>query len=214
MMLAMQNRVARPLNATGSDFERTSVCALSGRRATALCPHPIEEPFARGHSPDRACAMHSEFDIDTSNGLLAGPGCPHEEVRREVFEVFEPSWEAWAASAGRPLAPAGRSPRCPGEGNAKGVPADSALKRVAVQYPPDGAVFLIDPGTPARQQAIVLRAIAAPGASRLRFLVDGSVVASVGLPFEAIWTLVPGEHRVQAETEQGERSEEVRIEVR
>ncbi len=206
MIAAMQARQPRPLRAEGAGFERVSICALSGKRATARCPHRVDEPFARGHAPEQECDMHVAVQIDRRNGLLAGPGCPPGEVTTRVFERYEPGTAAWAREVGRPVTPEAWSPLCPGQGTPWDMSRDAISARPTIRYPVDGASFLLDPAVPAAQQAIVVHATAPAGATSLSFLVDGAVVATRQSPFEYTLRLTPGRHELVVSAPDGSRS--------
>jgi hypothetical protein len=150
--------------------------------------------------------VHVELAVDPENGLLAGPGCKRPELR--VFESYPASYGAWAARAGRPLAPTEGSPRCPGAGaeRSRGVPT--------IAFPFDGARFVIDPGLGAAQQQLAFRARATATERALRFVLDGKPLATVGAPYSAPWRLSPGRHVLFVETLGGMRSEPVRFVVR
>lgn len=208
MLAAMESRKPAPLYDRTDDLEQAEVCALSGKRPGPHCSHRMIERFVKGQAPDQSCDMHVLKNIDTRNGLLAGDSCPPSASREQVFERYEPRYSAWAATARRPTEPLNWSPLCLGA-----EAAQAAGTRLAVRYPYDGAVFLMDPSLEPSSQSLVLRAEAPASVRTVQFVLDGRVVGTEGLPFERAVPLSPGQHRVWVEA-QGRRSEPVVFEVR
>jgi penicillin-binding protein 1C len=206
MMAAMRGRNPEPLFTT-NDLRDVEVCALSGKLPGPHCTHRIHERFAPDEVPSESCDLHVEVAIDRRNGLRAGPHCPAAELRE--FEVYPPRLAGWAASAGRPLPPNGVSSLCPGA--AADLPHAGASLGVA--YPFDGARFAYDPGLPRGAQAVVLAARAPVSVERVRFLVDGQLVASVAAPFTAPYRLTPGNHVLIVEAPDGRKSAPARFSV-
>ena len=176
-------------------FVRVEVCALSGELPTDHCPHRHTEIFVRGTAPQRPCTMHEKVLVDVRNGLLAGPGCPDDQTREQVFETYGSRFHAWAKSAERALAPKQWSPECPGEG----VPGGGAQDTLAIRYPYPGAVFLDDPSMPDGMQGVVVRADAPASVRQVTLVVDGRPVGRGGPPFERVIRLSPGAHEVWVE---------------
>jgi penicillin-binding protein 1C len=199
MLAAMSGRAQGPLVET-TGLVDVEVCALSGARPNADCPHRRHELFVPGSEPRERCAMHQKVAIDPNDGLRAGDGCPGATFR--LFERYPAELVAWAVAAGRPLAPADFSPRCPGS---SGVLGDAP--RIA--YPFDGERFRVDPDSP--RQEIVLAARATEGRT-VRFFLDGRRVGDARAPFRLAWALERGSHRLEALVGEN-RSEPVRFEV-
>ncbi|MDI7268593.1 MAG: penicillin-binding protein 1C [Myxococcota bacterium] len=186
---------------------RVRICPLSGAAPGPHCPHSVEEfvpePAARRAVQER-CGHHVAVRVDARNGLLAGPGCPAEEVVERVFESYAPRYLAWAASAGRPVPPVDDSPLCPGDpdpGAVRGDRGGADGVALLLSHPPDGARFSIDPDTPRELQTIPLQAAHGAGARaprRVRFYVDGRFVGEAGPPYRVPWPLEPGRHEVTA----------------
>jgi penicillin-binding protein 1C len=184
-----------------------SVCALSGGAPTPACAgHVITEWLPAG-APRAACAMHEHVLVDARNGLRAGPGCPAEHVTRRAFERYDEPFVAWAAAAGRGVAPEVFSPLCPSAG------ATAAAGGLRIGYPRDGARFLLDPDRPTADQRLSVR-VEAPGASGLVALkVDGRVVARAPSPYVVGWPLARGSHEMIAEGDGLAPSPPVRVRV-
>jgi penicillin-binding protein 1C len=217
MAAAMRGRDAGPLRIADAARDvavsegalvPVEVCPLSGRRPGAACPHGVHEWMTRDAREAMApCAMHETVRVDRRNGLRAGPACAAEYIVSRHVERYEGELRAWAASAGRPTAPEGFSPFCPGAP----VPGPGAALRIG--WPVDGAAFVIDPERPRAQQQVSVRVDAGGDVRRLELVVDGRPVARVGAPFVARWTLEPGDHVLVARAEGGAESPPVSLHV-
>jgi penicillin-binding protein 1C len=205
MLAAMRGRAPAPL-VDHAGLVDVEVCALSGERPGPGCTHRTHELFRPSEVPNAACTMHVTVRVDPSNGLLATPACSNAVER--TFEAYPPRYLAWAVAARRPVVPEGFSPRCPGVSR----PKVSTTQVATVRFPDDGAKFAIDPAGPVRQE-IVLAARPGPEDHAVRFVLDGRPLGVVRAPFELPWQLVPGRHRLVAETLGGDRTDAVTFEV-
>ena len=199
MLAAMRGRDAAPL-VDRAGLVEVEVCALSGSLPGPACAHRVRELFRPEDAPRTGCAMHERLAVDPENGLLAGPGCANVEER--PFEVYEPRYLPWAKAARRPLPPELRSPRCPARPESPAEPAVAALRAKveprdpSVRFPRDGARFVVDADGPSRQE-ILLAAIPADGGGKVRFVLDGRTLATLGAPYELPWVLTKGRHRFE-----------------
>ena len=148
--------------------------------------------------------MHERVRVDVRNGLRAGSACLAKDVEERTFERFDAQLIAWARSAGRPLSPVGWSPLCPrGKGDKDGE-VEARRGRLRVAYPPEGAVFTLDPGAAAKQ-AISIQVDVPAGIDEVKMVIDGQE-RRLRAPFRMAFALVPGEHRVRVSAS-GEVSE-------
>lgn len=177
-----------------------TVCALSGQRATARCPHRRQEWMRRAQAqrlPEDE--VHVLARVDVRNGLLAGEECPPALVEERLVHRVPPAWLAWAHEAGLMLYPDEASPLC-SDGVARAAVGEDGevTAQLQILHPLQGDVFILDPEADRRSQQVKLRAQvpASLSGERLSWFVDGLVVAKVRAPFEAMWTLEPGEHVV------------------
>ena len=200
MLAAARGRASAEFKRPAGQIEEIQVCSLSGERPGPGCDHLRQELFVsrgdRGTAPTAACSMHERVAIDKRNGLRAGGGCPRSEIEERTFERFDARLIAWARSVGRNLAPDRRSPLCPG---ANEPVASSPSGKLRLAYPPEGALFSIDPGAAGRQ-SIRLRADVPPTAREVRFVIDG-IPRIAAAPFALDWTLTPGHHRIRVEAD-------------
>lgn len=181
MLAAMRDRRPAPLVPQGL-LSRAEVCTLSGKAPGAACLQRRRESFVPGHEPRQTCDLHVERWVD-AHGREVDARCSGS---RRVFEIYPVEYLTWARQAGRPLAGASVSPRCP--------PAAVPASVPQLTSPRDGQVLAIDPDGPARQEVLLS---ASSSAASVTFIVDGKALAPVGPPFRLPWPLHPGEHRVQ-----------------
>jgi penicillin-binding protein 1C len=135
--------------------------------------------FARpaGIEEARVCAL---------SGARPGPDCPgtqrelfvagsapvhvctfHRRAGDDVRVALPPPWDGWARERGYDVAPPSR----------EGPP------RVTLRAPAAGALYRLDPDLPPDQQMLTAAADVAGAVDRVRFLVDGALVAEAGPPF-------------------------------
>ena len=134
--------------------------------------------------------MHERVRVDIATGLRAGPACA-SGVEERSFARFGSDLAAWARAAGRKLAPEAYAPRCP-----EGAAAGEARGRMRVIYPPDEAVFALDPSASA-PQAIRVRIEVPKGASEVTLAIDGQP-RRLASPFVVDLPLTPGRHVLRA----------------
>jgi penicillin-binding protein 1C len=166
------------------------VCALSGHRPGADCPHRRMDVVPEG-TELATCEMHRRARVDRLTGERAGASCSPRFVEERVFEVLPPIYADWARAARRPLLPATFSDRCPAGPEDDG-PTSHAVRIV---YPREGARFFVEPS--GRRPTIRVR-VASSGEASLRL--DGRPVP------DAVLVLGPGTHTITA-TAGGERDE-------
>jgi len=92
-------------------LERAEVCAVSGLKATPYCPHKVTEVFVQGTVPTETCNVHQPFKIDKTNGKLATPYTPPQDIEERVFEIYPPEAADWLQEAQIPQPPSAYSER-------------------------------------------------------------------------------------------------------
>jgi penicillin-binding protein 1C len=172
------------------DSVRRTVCAMSGRLAGQGCPHARSEVFLRGTEPVDRCTVHHDVDIDVRNGLRATLGCDAHFVRQVAMVDLPSVYASWARLQHLDVAPVLDSPLC-------GAP-DVKKPSIVLREPLDHMRLAFDPDTPPAYATLRLQADTQPLNEEVVFLVDGEPVATVGYPQQARWTLVPGNHTIQA----------------
>ncbi len=200
VMLAAHRRMARspetvegPLATPGDDVTRETVCALSGMKANASCPARIHEWLPSG-SPGLPCSWHHE----TEDGTIV---------------VWPPEYRQWASANGRIRELASGAGRdAPGVTvarvqHSRVSQTSGDFPHLAIQNPPEGATYLIDPTLRARYQTLALRASADRGAGSITWTVDGRRLG-VSDPDEPLhWVLTRGTHRIVAADSRGRTAE-------
>lgn len=208
MIAAMRGREGAPFTRPRDRIEEAEVCGLSGERPGLDCDHRRLEIFAVTggvtSAPAARCSMHERVRVEKQSGLRAGSGCSADDVEERRFERFPAEFTGWARSAGRALAPEAYSPRCPRSSGDEAAPLAGRRGQVQIRYPPDGAVFTLDPGAMAKP-AIRIRVDVPPGVTEIRLSIDGQA-RPLRAPFTLDLPLSPGAHRIRAEG-QGTESE-------
>jgi penicillin-binding protein 1C len=186
VMLAAHRRYGReqPLQPPAELTAERDICALSGRAANAWCPARRREWLAPD-TPHQACSWHHMSD----EGLIV---------------VWPPEYREWAQrnsllmAAARPTQPAAM------RASDRGAVVRRAFLEIV--NPPAGAIYSIDPTLRRDFQALPLRVLASvPG--RIEWQVDGRPIGESSSDRSMMWPLSPGEHRITARHERGDRAE-------
>lgn len=206
MDAAMRTRKSGPLGFAKEGMVEVSVCALSGARASHACPHAVHEWM----TPESAealstCDWHVALAVDPRNGLRAGPGCSNTETR--VYEQLPPEYDAWAATAHRPVVPPS-SPFCPV------VETKTESGALAIKKPLGGITLVLDPDRPHDAQSIDVEVIAPASVHSVTLRVDGERLATKPRPFVFEWPLRAGKHTFVAQAEGNADSPAVTVTVR
>ncbi len=167
------------------------ICPLSGRLASADCPHRKSEWFLPGSAPTGSCSFHARVRLDRRNGLRAGPMCPESEVITRVMLDLPGVYAQWARSQHLDIAPLQDSPLCSGSEEAE-------RPQVVIREPRGTVRLLFDPDTPAAAATLRLAAEVTPSTEPIVWLVDGVPVATVSYPHEYRWSVTPGRHVITA----------------
>jgi penicillin-binding protein 1C len=185
--------------------EQIEVCALSGMTPTEHCPHRHWVYVLKEDTPRPPCDMHRKLRIDKRNGLLASDRCPSGFVEEKVFEVLPSLYAEWQADHDSPHPPTRYSPYCP----EKGIIPNALI----ITSPREGDVYLIEPGYDRSTQTLQLNGEVDPALPEITWLVDGEKVAAAAWPYEAIWPMNKGTHRLEM-IGGGMRSDPIEFEIR
>lgn len=164
------------------------VCHPSGLLPSPDCDHTRLEWFIVGTQPTETDNVYRRVWLDALTGAPADASTPPE--RRIQRTVFDLPLEAhrWAHLHGLPLLV-----DLPPTAGADG----SALKLVSPR--PHTTYHISNVFDPASQQ-LLIEAIARPDLTQITFWVDGEqLAASETVPYQAWWSLLPGEHRFWAQ---------------
>lgn len=170
------------------------VCAASGLLPGALCPQRRRELFLEELTPTAVDDSYRLVRVDPVSGLLAGATCA-EQAEERLFRIPPPEALAWAQANGWPLPP---TESCEGA-MAMDIAGDGS--GLVIVAPAPGAVYRVDPALPATAQRLPLavRSVNGRRSGRGQLLLDGQPLATFEvLPFEFLWPLAPGEHRLTA----------------
>jgi penicillin-binding protein 1C len=195
VMLAAMTRYPRSAFPRPSGVVQQTICRLSGKLPTPLCPHTIEEVFAQGAVPTQKDDVFQEISIDTRNGLRASAGCNPAFARKQSFAIFPKEAQTWARENGWPQPPASFSPLCGGSPDSPASP-DSFVQILSPQ-PNDS--FQLDPLIPDDHEKVIFRAQASLGVESVDWYVNGAKVGTAQAPaFRYEWSPSAGRFTVEA----------------
>jgi penicillin-binding protein 1C len=157
-----------------------SLCALSGMKASEACPAPVTEMLPADALPP-VCRWHVG---GRSGSTVAWPA----------------EYQSWARGRGL----AGGATIAP-EDPARSSSRERAQAALAIESPPDGATYWIDPTLRAEYQRLEFRA-RTTSSGEVRWLLDGKPVASLPPSQPCRWEPAPGRHSLEAEDSSGRRA--------
>jgi penicillin-binding protein 1C len=157
-----------------------SLCALSGMKASEACPAPVTEMLPADALPP-VCRWHVG---GRSGSAVAWPA----------------EYQSWARGRGL----AGAAAIAP-EDSAPHSSRERIQAALAIESPPDGATYWIDPTLRAEYQRLEFRA-RTTASGEVRWLLDGKPVASLPPSQPCRWEPAPGSHTLEAEDSSGRRA--------
>lgn len=170
------------------------VCTASGLLPGSLCPQRRRELFLEELVPTQVDDSYRLVRVDRTSGLLAGAACAGRAEER-LFRIPPPEALAWAQANGWTLPP---TQRCDGTVSLSQAGDTGVL---VIASPARGAVYRVDPALPPASQRLPIAVHAVDGRRHAggQLLLDGQPLVSFeALPFEFLWPLSPGEHRLVA----------------
>jgi len=187
-------------NADGSEMTRVSGITGAGPLMRRVMDAAMGDKTVTGWSPPAALESRQVCSL---SGGLATAACP----------ASRPEW-ARVSSPER---------ACAWHGEGTGLPStyaawagkDAVLAAAGgprVAYPGEGARFWLDDDRPLNDQAITLRAAGGNPAAGARWLVDGTEIATVPVPWRTRWLPTNGDHDIVVEID-GVRSSPIRVHV-
>ncbi|MDD5041646.1 MAG: penicillin-binding protein 1C [Candidatus Peribacteraceae bacterium] len=199
VMLAATKNLPRGDFAQPPGLKKATVCSLSGKLPTALCPHTIEEWFITGTEPKELDDLYRLFEIDRRNGLLANKNCEQSFVEQRAFTVFPKDTDQWAREHGWPLPPTKGSPLCGTQPQAGQSSMDTSATWLEITQPQPNESYLFDPLIPVMQQLVIFEAHASSDIRTVNWYVDGKQVGTAEAPdFRMKWKPVTGWHDVES----------------
>lgn len=188
------------------------ICDASGLLATEDCLRVRREVFIKGTEPTRLDDAYRALTLDAATGLLWAADCKGPRIKR-VYRFYPPDAQDWAKKKGLPTPPEvdcfGRWIDPARTANDKGGTTEAKMAAASsngegvlvVVSPPLNAEYETSPQLPPQMQRleIAARLNQAVRLREVRLLVDGAVVGVFqNPPYQALWQLTPGAHRVQA----------------
>lgn len=194
MVAAQKGRPTRPFLKPEGIYQQT-VCKLSGKKPTSLCPAHIEEWFIRGTEPKEEDDLFQALSIDKRNGLLASETCPAEQTEQMVFPLFPPELQTWARENGWKMAPRGTSPLCP----PSDVRKEKGENWIFIENPSPHESFLLDPLIPNEDEKIIFTATAGNEIEQIEWFINQEKVCDTqGPSFRCEWSPKKGKFIVRA----------------
>jgi len=191
-----------------SPLEPVTVCALSGERATDLCPttRTVILPRTVAEQPTRRpCAVHRPILVDETSGCIVCSRCLQgRRVRKEVTVELPLPVNVWLASRGQAI---DRREHCPD------CPSIQSTFAPRILSPQEGDSYILSDFADVSTQRLRLEAAAAPEAKTLYWFVDGELLAQCAPNEVYHWLPEPGFHEVRCVDDRG-RASHVTIEVR
>ena len=208
MEVAMAGLPVREFARPAGTTEQT-ICRLSGKLPSSLCPQTINEYFLAGTEPKEIDDLYVELPIDMRNSRKATDDCPPKFVRNEVFTIFPPELRQWAREHGYTEPPSAYSDLC---GDVPTSDFSQSDDQLTITEPQPHAEYLLDPLVPDESEQIWLEARAPQSIQTVEWSVDGQVIGSAAAPdFRLAWPPQPGRHRIAAKTGTAQATVEIQV---
>jgi len=202
------------------NFDRRPLRSSSGVTGAAPIFHDVLQAAlmrVSGRLPDEtdppiisAPEELQRHTICALSGMRAGPACPsttkewlsrppqtctwHVRWEGQNATAFPAEYRSWARERGVPALSRAATPAPGGR---------AAARPLAIENPPDGATFLIDPTLRMEYQALELRALCDDADRMLTWAVDGKVVGECRAGSSLFWPLKPGAHSIRVADDAG-----------
>ncbi len=188
-------------------MQQAEVCDLSGLLPTPACPHTRAEWFIAGTEPTQPDTYYRQVWTDELTGALANEQTPPE--RRKPVIVLDLPVEAqrWARAQGLPLLV-----------DLQQVSNAIHARALVLTSPTPNTTYRMTSEISAAAQQLSVEAVAGQSFAKVTLYVDGVPLQTFSAPpYQAWWSLAPGNHRFWAEglssSGQVVRSEEIPITV-
>lgn len=181
-----------------------SICARTGKRATAACDQVFPEWFMPGHEPQAEDDVYVRRAIDSHQRGLRVTSAPYRVLR--TFVNLPARYAEWGMEHGLSSPPA--------EARASTTIETSPATPLRIVAPRDGAHVLRDPAVPAVLSTLALRAEVSPPVKEILWYIDDQPYALAPYPYTLRWRLTPGTHKIHAQVPaSGEKTLPIRITV-
>ncbi|MFH0770548.1 MAG: penicillin-binding protein 1C [Candidatus Peregrinibacteria bacterium] len=183
-------------------IQTQTICRLSGKLPSPLCPQTIEEKFIAGTEPTEPDDIYRSFTIDTRNGFLMNKNCDRRFAQEKVFAVFPQETERWAREQGWPDPPTRLSPLCTYQNNFSSLSSSSSSSSsswLEISHPQPLDSFRLDPLVPDSSESIIFTAQASKDIDTVVWFVDGKKAGDGTYPdFRFAWEPSLGTHTLEA----------------
>jgi membrane carboxypeptidase/penicillin-binding protein PbpC len=146
-------------------------------------------------------------------GEAALPCSWHHDTEEGPIVVWPAVYRQWAQAHGLTVPPRSHQPELAGAEHRRdnrpvlATSGSRPTQPLAINNPPSGAVYLIDPTLRIEYQTVALRASADGDAGRIEWSVDGERIGTSNPNAAVHWPLAPGEHLIVAADARGNTAE-------
>ncbi len=179
-------------------YERVSICALSGKRASVYCERKFDEWFSPNTVPQDVDDVYLYVAVDKRTGTIANRYTPERDMARRTYLNLPPRYSEWALRASLPLLPTQFVSASQKTLFKTRAPVAEEAE-VSILAPTDNMRIFRDPEMPADFSSLPLRAVINPGGKQVLWYVDGLPYKLVNSPYTTQWPLKPGVHQFYAE---------------
>jgi penicillin-binding protein 1C len=168
-----------PITMPTDDLTRATLCGISGLKASESCPVTIQEWVPRDEIPP-VCRWH----LGGTEGTQTN---------------WPPEYRSWARGRGASVAAMEKS-------RVEGPAAREKRKALAIENPPDGSTYWIDPTLRTEYQALEFRVVLENPELMVSWRLDGGPLGRTRADGVFRWPLQRGAHRLEVEVADGRRA--------
>jgi len=170
-------------------FEEVKICALSGYKATPICPHKKNILLPINRMQSKTCPIHKEIIISKSTGYEVCSLCWNvEDTLHIVEERYPPSVRNELRKTGRePKAETLHNPRCP---------AKKEAAQFSIVYPENGAKLFLPSKDAISEMGFIAVAAHKQRDAELQWFLDGAFLGATKSEHKMTVTVGSGEHRI------------------
>lgn len=188
--------------------EEVKLCAVSGQLPTPHCQHCMTGWFIPGMSSIQPCEIHREVLLDDATGLRVARDDGTRQLRKEVFEFWQPDLFEMFRQAGLPR----REPP-PFETTQNLLATTSGSEAPRIVSPRPALVYTLR-ATDGHRQSIPLRADTAAGVRTVYWFAGQQFIGASAAVDPLMWKPAPGSWRIQALDDHGRSAScNVRVEM-
>jgi penicillin-binding protein 1C len=168
-------------------IREASICWLSGKAASAHCPHVTKELVLPASSVPPPCNLSHKSDQNYYLGSQYAQWIHHREIQlgRGRFRLMTPE-AAFSNSASTYM-----------DSSPSGPIQAARTSAIEIVSPHESDRFILSPHSSSR---VLFRAVPHPVVDQVVWLLDGVEIAKTPAPYEVVWDLVRGKHTLHAVT--------------